>query len=159
MDEKQAVKSLTDGIDPNTGEISTSEESRLDDKTVRDLYQAIEILKKQADKIDPYTGKTLEINNSYDNIELSGALFLVIEFVKEMLPKKPHLRRLRKAWLRHERKLRPDMAGQSWQTEESNLLVEQFDKGIGIAELAKLHQRTRGAIRARLKKLGKIETQ
>ncbi len=153
----EIVKTLTDGIDPATGEVSPSEESRLDDKTVRDLYDAIEILKQQADRIDPYTGKILENNSLYDNIEFSGALFLIIEFVKDILPKKPRLRRLRKARLRRERKLHSYMAGQSWSEDESQLLVEQFDKGIEIEELAKIHQRTRGAIRARLKKLGKIK--
>lgn len=169
MDEKQAndiVKTFTDGIAPVMGEVSPPEESYLDDKMVSDLYYAVEILKQQAGKIDPDTGKILEINSSYDNIQLSGALFQIIEFAKETLPKKPRLKHGRKArlrlarktHLRYEKPLRPDMAGRSWSDEESKWLIEQFDKGIGILELAIRHQRTKGAIRAQLKRLGKIET-
>jgi hypothetical protein len=161
MDEKQAieiVKTPTDGIAPITGEVSPSEEFCQDDKTVMDLYNSIEILKQQANKIDPYTGKIYETNSSYENVKLAGALHQVIEFVKEILPKKPRSRRARKARLRRERPPRPDMAGRAWQDKESELLVEQFDKGIKIAELVIIHQRTKGAIRSRLKKLKKIET-
>jgi len=125
---------------------------------IDDIHQAIGILKKLADRIDPYTGKIYPADSPYENIQLAGALYMVIEFVKERLPKKARSKRVRKARLQRERKARPDRAGRAWQDKESELLVEQFDKGIGIAELAIIHQRTRGAIRARLKKLGKIET-
>lgn len=85
-----------------------------DDKRAIDIYQAIEILKQQVNKIDPYTGKILEANSPYENIQLSGALFEAIEFVKERLPKIPHIKRIvnrrlkyaRKAQLQYERKTR-----------------------------------------------------
>jgi len=160
MNEKQAneiVKTPADGIVPITDESSPSEYSCLDDNAVRDLYYSIEILKQQSSRIDPYTGKIFETNSSNENVQLSGALHHIIEFVEDVLPRKPRLRRERKEPLKFERPLRPDMAGKSWCDEESKLLVEQFDKGIGILELAIRHQRSKGAIRAQLKRLGKIE--
>jgi len=162
----EIIKTSANGIVPITGEVSPSEYSCLDDNAVRDIYYSIGILKQQSSRIDPYTGRIFETNSSHDNIQLSGALHHIIEFVEDILPRKPRLKRARKARLRHERKeqlkferpLRPDMAGKSWCDEESKLLVEQFDKGISILELAIRHQRSKGAIRAQLKRLGKIET-
>jgi hypothetical protein len=137
-----------------------------DDKRAIDIYQAIEILKQQVDKIDPYTGKILEVNSAYENILLSGALFEVIEFVKENLPRIPHIKRIvnrrlryaRKAQLQCERKPRPEMAGRTWYDEETKLLEECFDSGIPIAEIAKSHHRTVTAIAARLVKIGKVSS-
>lgn len=47
--------------------------------------------------------------------------------------------------------------GQKWTEEEDERLLESFDKGLEIMELAQLHGRKYGGIKSRLKKLGKIE--
>lgn len=47
--------------------------------------------------------------------------------------------------------------GEKWTTEEDKMLIESFDKGLGIPELIQLHKRNRGGITSRLKRLGKIE--
>jgi len=52
---------------------------------------------------------------------------------------------------------RPDGAGASWSEEEDKLLDEEFDSGMKISEMAKIHDRTNGAIRARLRKHGLID--
>ncbi len=52
---------------------------------------------------------------------------------------------------------RPDGAGTSWSKEEDARLNEEFKVGMKISEIAKIHSRTRGGIRARLKKLGLID--
>ncbi len=52
---------------------------------------------------------------------------------------------------------RPDGTGASWTKEEDRQLDEEFDSGVKISEIAKIHDRTTGAIRARLKKHGLIE--
>ncbi|MCM1143681.1 MAG: hypothetical protein NC318_08070 [Blautia sp.] len=52
---------------------------------------------------------------------------------------------------------RPDGAGASWTKEEEQQLNEEYSSGMKISEIAKLHERTNGAIRARLKKHGLIE--
>ncbi len=48
-------------------------------------------------------------------------------------------------------------AGQAWSEEEDRRLAEEFEAGMKIAEIARGHGRTYGAIRARLKKQGMIE--
>ena len=49
---------------------------------------------------------------------------------------------------------RPDGAGRSWDTAEDARLKQEFEAGMKTSEIAKLHNRTSGAIRARLKKQG-----
>ncbi len=51
----------------------------------------------------------------------------------------------------------PEHAGNPWRGEEEVRLLSEFDSGLSIAEIAKNHKRTKGAIRSRLKKLGKIK--
>lgn len=55
------------------------------------------------------------------------------------------------------KKKRPDGAGASWTEEEDKRLDEEYSSGMKISEIAKVHDRTNGAIRARLKKHGLIE--
>ncbi len=50
----------------------------------------------------------------------------------------------------------PDDAGSSWSEEEDRWLDEEYKCGVEIPVLAKIHKRTTGAIRARLKKHGLI---
>lgn len=52
---------------------------------------------------------------------------------------------------------RPDGAGASWSEEEDKQLDEEFNGGMKIFEITKIHNRTDGAIRARLRKHGMIE--
>ncbi len=52
---------------------------------------------------------------------------------------------------------RPDGAGASWSEEEDKQLDEEFNSGMKISEMAKIHDRTNGAIRARLRKHGLID--
>ncbi len=52
---------------------------------------------------------------------------------------------------------RPDGAGMPWTEEEDTALDEENNSGKRIADIARAHSRTNGAIRARLKKHGLIE--
>ncbi len=52
---------------------------------------------------------------------------------------------------------RPDGAGASWTEAEDKQLDDEFHSDMKISEIAKIHDRTNGAIRARLKKHGLIE--
>jgi hypothetical protein len=52
---------------------------------------------------------------------------------------------------------RPDGAGAFWTKEEDKQLDEEYNAGMMISEMAKKHDRTNGAIRARLRKHGLIE--
>ena len=51
---------------------------------------------------------------------------------------------------------RPNGAGASWSKEEDAQLDEEFKSGMGVSEIAKVHDRTVGAIRSRLKRHGLV---
>jgi len=48
-------------------------------------------------------------------------------------------------------------AGKPWDAEEDSALAQAFDEGITLGALAQRHERSRGAIEARLVRLGKLE--
>ena len=52
---------------------------------------------------------------------------------------------------------RPQAAGARWTDEEDARLASAFDGGVPVAEIARLHSRTTGAINSRLVKLGKVD--
>lgn len=52
---------------------------------------------------------------------------------------------------------RPDGAGAPWTESEDRQLDEEYHSGMKISQIAKVHDRTNGAIRSRLKKHGLIE--
>ena len=50
----------------------------------------------------------------------------------------------------------PAMTGKPWTIFEDRNLLEAFDKGLGLPELATAHQRTQTGVRARLAKYGRV---
>ncbi len=52
---------------------------------------------------------------------------------------------------------RPEGAGASWSDEEDKQIDKEFNSGMKISEMAKIHDRTNGAIRARLRKHGLMD--
>jgi hypothetical protein len=111
-----------------------------------DNKRAIEIIKMLADGIDPNTGEVFPADSPYQNVNIVRALHKAKEALKRVSKIDSRIRNL------------PQRAGKPWDTEESNLLAERFDSGMPIAEIAKVHKRTKGAISSRLVKLGKIES-
>lgn len=110
-----------------------------------DDKEALGIIRRLADGVDPFTGEVFEADSLYQNVEVVRALNRAIEalsWAAERAERKKNL---------------PARAGKPWDKGESDLLIERFDEGMGIAQLAKEHQRTRGAIEAQLGKLGKID--
>lgn len=109
-----------------------------------DDKKAIEIIKILADGIDPSTGEVFPADSPYQNVDIVRALHTAEEALKRVSKIDSRIRNL------------PERAGKPWETEESNLLAERFGKGMSIAEIAKAHNRTKGAIASRLVRLGKI---
>ncbi len=144
---------------------------------------AIEIIRNFIDTIDPFTGKLLDPNNRYVNVEIVKALqeavkVLKVEARKNRTTRTPSRKELHERLERLEKLLnvknesdinrkrinpqdglthRPDRASSKWSTEESELLKQRFQGGLSLSQLADKHQRTRVAIAARLVRLGLIE--
>jgi hypothetical protein len=112
-----------------------------------DPTRAREILRSLAEGINPQTGIAFPPDSPYQQADTVRALYMALEAMgKGSMPRKP-------------RELDPDRPkiGAAWTTEEEQQLRDAFQAGKGISEIAAAHGRTRGAITARLVKLGLIE--
>ena len=110
-----------------------------------DIGKAKRIISHLAEGIDPYTGEVLPEDSPYQHPDTVRALFKAILALER--------------WERYEKRQKslPPNAGKPWLPEEEEALLEGFDRGLSVADLARKHGRTVGAIRSRLMKLGRIE--
>jgi hypothetical protein len=105
-----------------------------------DDKKTLEIVRMLADGIDPITGEVFPAQSPYQNADIVRALHKAAEALN----------------ITKRKRSLPARAGKSWEEDESNLLAERFDSGMPIVEIAKVHERTKGAIAARLVRLGKV---
>ena len=94
--------------------------------------------------MNPVTGEALEKNHVINEPDVIRALNTA---VGALLSEEVRVKRQRDL---------PERVGQPWNENEDNALIKAFEKGISLKDLVIKHQRTRGAIRARLVRLGKI---
>ncbi len=106
---------------------------------------ALKIIQTLSDGIDPVTGEVFPADSPYQNTQIVRALFVAVDALKKVIDKN------------NKKKTLPERAGKAWDKAESDLLVQRFDEGATIGELATEHKRTRGAIQSQLVKLGKID--
>lgn len=109
-----------------------------------EMQKAQQILQAMADGVDPFTGEALPATSPYQQADTVRALHLALLAMNAETARQEKCRHL------------PNRAGQPWDAAESQQLIERFDGGMSVNEIASLHQRTRGAIAAQLVKLGKI---
>lgn len=102
--------------------------------------EALRIVEAFANGVDPETGLTITLPKNYQEAFILAA---------------QALQRVQRSDER--RQTLPGNTGQPWRADEEACLVASFDTGSDIAQLARLHKRTEGAIRSRLFKLGKID--
>jgi hypothetical protein len=113
-----------------------------------DREQALKILNALANGVHPESGEVFAADSAYQHPETIRALF---EAVRAMEGSRPAPAGERKS---------ADVPANTfvrWTPDEEERLAAGFDAGRTSAELAKLHNRSRAAIEARLLKLGKID--
>ena len=113
-----------------------------------DREQTLKILNALANGTHPATGEVFAADSAYQHPDTVRALFEAIRAVEA-----------NRAAPNGERKP-GDMPANPfvrWTPQEEERLTAGFDAGKTSAELAKLHNRSRAAIEARLLKLGKID--
>jgi len=93
----------------------------------------LEILLALAAGTDPITGEVFPADSPYNQPEIIRALLFALDELRAIAEK--------------------GNQGLPWNEQEDELLAERFNEGIKITQLAKLHSRTYGAIKARLLKL------
>jgi hypothetical protein len=107
--------------------------------------EARRIMQSLADGRCPQTGQVLPADSPYQTADVVRALLIAIRGL-ELAER----RETRDATL-------PEHAGKSWDIAEDQQLCQEFDAGTSIAQLAQMHERTKGAIQSRLEKLGKMQ--
>lgn len=107
---------------------------------------ALRIINSLANGVNPATGEIFAADSPYQHPDTVRALFEAVRALDA-----PEGRSTRS---------NDDMPANTfvrWTPEEEERLAAGFDAGRSSAELAKLHNRSRAAIEARLLKLGKID--
>jgi hypothetical protein len=115
-----------------------------------DQNQALRILNALDNGVHPATGEVFPADSAYQHPDTVRAL---IEAVRCMQGSKPPTQQI-------QNKSTDNVPGNTfvrWTQQEEQRLVAAFDAGKSTAELAKLHNRSRAAVEARLLKLGKID--
>ena len=110
--------------------------------------RAVEIIQSLAAGIDPFTGEVFGAASTLQNPEVVRALFVALAALQKA-------RSIRVAVARDP--AAPSAAGKAWSEAEDAQLAAAFDGGTSDKELAAKHQRTLGAIRYRLVKLGRLD--
>jgi hypothetical protein len=114
--------------------------------------QALRILNALANGVHPATGEVFASDSPYQHPDTVRALFEAIRYMEGAKPATPQLQK------QNEDKITvPASTFVRWTEGEERRLVAGFDAGKSTAELAKLHNRSRAAVEARLLKLGKID--
>ena len=105
-----------------------------------DIEYAKKVLNALSDGVNPITGEILPDTDSCNQPEVIRALHTVLNALgsNSSSPKKPQ----------------PENAGKPWSQEEDNALREEYQQGLKTSEIAKIHNRSRGAITSRLVRIG-----
>ncbi|MGI8738710.1 MAG: hypothetical protein ACR2KU_03385 [Gammaproteobacteria bacterium] len=109
-----------------------------------DISQALQTVRSLADGTDPITGEVFPDDSPYQHPRVIRSLYGAVKALERAEEKQRREHRL------------PGNAGKAWNDEEDKLLVDRFDAAMSTKELAQQHNRTEGAVQARLEKLGKL---
>jgi hypothetical protein len=108
--------------------------------TPAEAKQIIEVL---ASGVDPATGEVLPDDSPVNSPHVIRALFIAAKALAAKAARPAAAA--------------PGNAGKAWTEDEDQRLVAAFDAGSAIAELARIHERSTGAINSRLIRLGRLQ--
>jgi hypothetical protein len=111
------------------------------------MEESVAILKALASGFDPRSGEEFAEKGVWSDPRVIGALSQGAQALDVQL---------RRNAARLEKPL-PPAAGQPWTSDEDERLKAEFQSMTSVRALAELHSRTRGAISARLLRLGLVE--
>jgi len=109
-----------------------------------DETKALAIVWALADGVNPHTGEIFPADSAYQTADVVRALFLA----GRALETKTKVRA---------RAPLPANAGRRWSEEEDRRLLDEFDGGGAVSDLAQTHGRTTAGIQARLEKHGRLQ--
>jgi hypothetical protein len=109
-----------------------------------DSAQALAVVRSLANGVDPESGEVFPPESAYQRPQVVRALYeaaTALERIGRFERRKAQL---------------PAKTGEPWTEDEDRRLLAAFDAGRALQELAAAHERTMGAVRARLLKYGRI---
>ncbi len=109
-----------------------------------DAGQALSVVRSLANGVDPESGEVFPSESAYQRPQVVRALYeaaTALERIERFERRKSQL---------------PQKTGEPWSEDEDRRLLAAFDAGRALQELAAAHERTMGAVRARLLKYGRI---
>jgi hypothetical protein len=106
--------------------------------------EALKTIKTLSEGVDPRTGEVLPHDSPFQHGDVIRALYAATEALE------------RQVRIEKRRRNMPEFSGRPWTQEEDQQIVRAFDAGTKGDDIAKKHKRSKGAIVARLVKLGKI---
>src|SRR3979490_2105264 len=109
-----------------------------------DSVQALAVVRSLANGVDPESGEVFPAESSYQRPLVVRALYEAATALERM------------GRLERGKAQMPPKTGEPWTEEEDRKLLAAFDAGRALQELGAAHQRTMGAVRARLLKYGRI---
>lgn len=108
-----------------------------------DEARALSIVSALANGVNPHSGEVFAEGSPYQSAEIVRALFVAVRALQgQMSPRR--------------RADAPTNAGKPWTEKEDVELQSAFDRGVTIADLARVHGRTAVGIQARLEKHGRV---
>lgn len=107
--------------------------------------EAIEIVRRLADGVDPTTGERFPPSSVYQQADTVRALHLALEGLDRLKRVKERIHS------------GPPKAGRPWTKDEEDKMLQQFDGKVDVKLIAQELNRTPGAIWARLEKVGRIQ--
>jgi hypothetical protein len=109
-----------------------------------DQAQALELVRSLANGVDPESGEVFPPESAYQRPQIVRALYEAASALERI------------ERFERRRAQMPAKTGEPWSEEEDRKLLAAFDAGRALQELAAAHERTMGAVRARLLKYGRI---
>lgn len=114
-----------------------------------DDNKALSIVSALANGVNPQTGEMFEVDSPYQVADVIRALYVAVRALEMSNRSKTRGIRARM----------PANAGKPWAEQEDVELLEKFDSGQSIAQLAQAHDRTLAGIQARLERHGRLPGQ
>ena len=114
-----------------------------------DDNKALSIVSALANGVNPQTGEMFEVDSPYQSVDVIRALYVAVRALELS----------NRAKARGSRARLPANAGKPWSEREDIELLEKFDAGVSIPELAQAHDRTLAGIQARLERHGRLQGQ
>lgn len=114
-----------------------------------DDNKALSIVSALANGVNPQTGEMFEVDSPYQAADVIRALYVAVRALEMSNRSKA----------RGVRPRMPANAGKPWAEQEDAELLEKFDAGLSVAQLAQAHDRTLAGIQARLERHGRLPGQ